>query len=195
MAFSLADDLTPCLFYSLSCLKKEGLKLKKEQVEAISLVSSGKDVFLWLPTGFGKSICYQSLPFVFDHKLGKTSAPPDQRSIVLVVSPLVSLMVDQVTYLQSAGVGAAILSGNKGVDKSLLATEGDVIAGKFCLLISAPEAVVSSDGWRELLLQEPLSRQIVAVTVHEAHCVYKWYIWRTLIQKVITLIKVSEGVN
>ena len=174
MACLRDDDLTPCLSYALSCLKKEGLKLKKEQVEAIALVSSGKDVFLWLPTGFGKSICYQSLPFIFDYKLGKTSAPPDQRSVVLVVSPLVSLMVDQVTCLQSAGVGAAILSGNKGVDKTLLASESDVMSGKFCLLFSAPEAVVSSARWRELLLQEPLSRQIVAVTIDEAHCVYKW---------------------
>ena len=48
---------------------------------------------------------------IFDHKLGKTSAPLTQRSVVIVVSPLVSLMVDQVSALQSAGVGAAILSG------------------------------------------------------------------------------------
>ena len=174
MASSYDDGMSPCLSHALSCLKKEGLELKKEQVEAISLVSSGKDVFLWLPTGFGKSICYQSLPFVFDYKLGKTNVPPDQRSVVLVVSPLVSLMVDQVTCLQSAGVGAAILSGNKGVDRMLLASDGDVTSGKFCLLFSAPEAIVSSVRWRELLLQEPLSRQVVAVVVDEAHCVYKW---------------------
>ena len=83
-------------------------------------------------------------------------------------------MVDQVTCLQSAGVGAAILSGNKGVDRMLLASDGDVTSGKFCLLFSAPEAIVSSVRWRELLLQEPLSRQVVAVVVDEAHCVYKW---------------------
>ena len=100
----------------LSCLKKEDLRLKIGQVEAITLLYSGNDMFLWLLTGFGKSICYQSLPFIFDYKLGKNSAPTNQRSVVLVASPLVSLMVDQVCSLQSAGVGAAILSGNKGVD-------------------------------------------------------------------------------
>ena len=168
------DNLSSCLSYALRCLKKKDLTLKKEQMEAISFVFAGKDVFLWLPTGFGKSICYQSLPFVFDYKLGRTNAPPDQRSVVLVVSPLVSLMVDQVSALQSAGICAAILSGNKGVDKQLLATESEVKMGKFCLLFSAPEAIIVSDRWRELLMEEPLLNQIVALAIDEAHCVYKW---------------------
>ena len=44
------------------------LKLKPEQLQAIRHVYDGKDVSLWLPTGFGKSVCYETLPFVFDHK-------------------------------------------------------------------------------------------------------------------------------
>ena len=153
MAYLHAEDLTPCLSHALSCLKKADLKFRKEQIEAITLVSSGKDVFLWLPTGLGKSICYQSLLFVFDHKLGKTSTQPEQWSVILVLSLLVSLMVDQVTSPQW-----------------VLATKDEVMAGKLFIAI-ATEAVVSSDRWRELLLQEPLSRQIV---VDEAHSVYKW---------------------
>ena len=92
-----------------------------------------------------------SLLFVFDHKLGKTSTQPEQWSVILVLSLLVSLMVDQVTSPQW-----------------VLATKDEVMAEK---LFIATEAVVSSDRWRELLLQEPLSRQIV---VDEAHSVYKW---------------------
>ena len=79
-------------------------------------------------------------------------------------------MVDQVTCLQSAGLGATILNGSKRVDRMLLASDGDVTSGTFCLLFSAPEAIVSSVQWQELLLQEPLSRQVVAVMVDEAHC-------------------------
>ena len=45
---------------------------------------------MWFPTGYGKSICYQLLPFVFDVKLGRTNAPLVDRSVVLVTSPLVS---------------------------------------------------------------------------------------------------------
>ena len=56
--------------YALSQLGKASLKLKDQQVEAISAVYDGNDVFVFLPTGFGKSICFQVLPFLFDHKLG-----------------------------------------------------------------------------------------------------------------------------
>ena len=62
------------------------MSLKPEQKECIF---DGKDVFVWLPTGFGKSICYEVLPFIFDKNLGTDN------SLVIVVSPLVSLMVDQ----------------------------------------------------------------------------------------------------
>ena len=71
-------------------MKQEGLCLKDQQVKAVKLLSEGKDVFVWLPTGYGKSICYQLLPFVFDVKLGRTNAPLVDRSVVLVISPLVS---------------------------------------------------------------------------------------------------------
>ena len=44
------------------------LKLKPEQLQAIRHVYDRKDVFLWSPTGFGKSVCYETLPLVFNHK-------------------------------------------------------------------------------------------------------------------------------
>ena len=72
-------------------MKQEGIiiSLKDQQVEAVKLLSEGKDVFVWFPTGYG-SICYQLLPFVFDVKLGRTNAPLVDRSVVLVLFPLVS---------------------------------------------------------------------------------------------------------
>ena len=125
-------------------------------------------------TGYGKSICYQVLPFLFDFKLGKTSCFPTECSVVLVVSPLVSLMVDQVSSLQSRGVKAAIFSGNSGVDKKLLATDREVLEGKFRLLFTAPEAIFGSSKWKQLMLEPPLYNQFVALVVDEAHCVFKW---------------------
>ena len=56
--------------YSLATLASPHLTLKEEQLQAVMAVYEGKDVFVRLPTGFGKSLCYQVLPFVFDHKLG-----------------------------------------------------------------------------------------------------------------------------
>ncbi len=109
-----------------------------------------------------------------DYKLSRTSAPFANRSVVLVVSPLVSLMIDQVRGLNSRGVSAAILSSNKGIDKDIVATARDVYSGKYRLLYTAPEAVVEDHSWRMLLLEPPLSSSLVAIAVDEAHCVYKW---------------------
>ena len=53
------------------------------------------DIFVWLPTGFGKTVCFEVLPFMFDMKLSRVD------SLVVVVSPLVSLMIDQVRSLRS----------------------------------------------------------------------------------------------
>jgi len=164
-----SDVFHKALSFAVSKIGKEGIVLKPEQLQAVRYIYEGRDVFLWLPTGFGKSICYEVLPFLFDCKLGKSES-----SIVIVVSPLVSLMVDQVASLRSRGVSAAIMSGHKGVDRSLLASDRDVEAGKFSLLFGAPEAIIGSEKWRELLLRPPLSRQVVAVAIDEAHCVSKW---------------------
>ena len=59
-------------------------------MEAVKLLSEGKDISVWFPTGYGKSICYQLLPFVFDVQLGRTNAPLVDRSVVLVISPFMS---------------------------------------------------------------------------------------------------------
>ena len=87
---SSSFDFDRVLAYALSCVKQEGISLKDQQVETVKLLSEGKDVFVWFPTGYGKSICYQLLPFVFDVKLGRTNAPLVDRSVILVISPLVS---------------------------------------------------------------------------------------------------------
>ena len=175
MASTAVSDFQADVSYALSCLKRSSLVLKSGQEAAIRDVYDGSDVFVWLPTGYGKSICYQVLPYLFDSKLGRVDASPVEQCVVLIISPLISLMVDQVTALQSQGVGAAILSGNAGVDKKLLATVTDIQAGKFKLLFSSPEAaVVGPSKWKDLMLTSPLSHQIVALVVDEAHCVYKW---------------------
>ena len=51
---------------------------------------NNNNVFAWFPTGYGKSLCYQLLPYMFDVKLGLTKAAPSERSVVLVISPLVN---------------------------------------------------------------------------------------------------------
>ena len=161
--------------YALLRLGQGGITLKEEQKQAIKAIYNGRDAFVWLPTGYGKSICYQCLPFLFDYKLGKVDLPFARQCAVLIVSPLVSLMVDQVAKLRASGVQAAILGGSGAdVEGKFLASQKDIEEGVYKLLFSAPEAVVVSDRWRKQLLSLPLSDQVVALVVDECHCVYKW---------------------
>jgi len=92
----VSTDLDCALSYALQRLGTPNLILKPEQRSVIeSICINGKDTFVWLPTGFGKSICCQTLPFVFDKMSRKCAAGG---SVVVVVSPLISLMEDQVAY-------------------------------------------------------------------------------------------------
>ncbi len=111
---------------------------------------------------------------MFDFRRGSSEAQDTDQCCVIVISPLLSLMVDQVSSLRSRGVSATILSGNACVDKQYLASEADIKYGCFRLLYSCPEAVVGSDRWKQCLLEPPLCHTVVAVAVDKAHCVYKW---------------------
>ena len=83
-------------------------------------------------------------------------------SVVIVVSPLVSLMTDQTRSLRSRGVKAAIMSSMGGVEKDLLATADDLQKSSF--LFCAPEAIVCGR-WREALEKPELSDRVVAVAI------------------------------
>ena len=97
-------DFDKVLKFALCCVGKGDFMLKAEQLDVIY---NGRDVFLWLPTGFGKSIRYKTLLLVYNYK-HTNSGTSSGCSIVLVVSPLVSLMMDQVAGLRSCEVSAAI---------------------------------------------------------------------------------------
>ena len=77
------------LFFALQRLDSPGMRLKPEQVASISAICKGKDVFcIWLPTGFGKSVCYEmtpfiteTIPFVMDCKLQRVDSESGSGSI------------------------------------------------------------------------------------------------------------------
>ena len=160
------------LSFALFKLERKGLTLKAQQREAARYVWEGKDVFVLLPTGFGKSMIYEVLPFLFDYKLGRMHGPT--KSLVIVVSPLVSLMADQVTSLRKRSVMASILSSRCAtIDQSLLATDDDLHTCSF--LFGSPEALVSCK-WRDQINTPAVAERIVAIIIDEAHCVSKWYV-------------------
>ena len=111
-----------------------------------------------------ENIWYEVLPFVFDAKLGKDN------SVVIVVSPLISLMVDQVQSLRRRSVRAAILSSGSKVDKEFVAKDDDIRHGR--LFFCAPE-VIDVSKWRDAIAKPEFSSRVVAIVVDEAHCVSK----------------------
>ena len=82
-----SPSFSEALHFSLSALKLESqVYLKPEQRMAIQAVYEGNDVFVLLLTGFGKSLCFQTLPFVMDYKLRLVGT--EKSSAVLVILPL-----------------------------------------------------------------------------------------------------------
>ena len=125
------------------------------QAEVIAEVLAGRSAMAVLPTGGGKSACYQ-IPALIRPGLG------------LVVSPLIALMADQVAGLQQAGVAAARLDSNIEPEEKAQ-TWARIEAGELDLLYVSPEGLMQP--W----MLERLSRTPLAlVAIDEAHCVSQW---------------------
>ena len=99
------------------------------------------------------------------------------RSVVVVVSPPVSLMTEEVRKLRQCGVSCAILAvgtggssyGSERCARELLVKEEDLTSVSYRILYSSSEAVIGNVRWREMLLKPPYSHTVVAVAVDEAH--------------------------
>ena len=84
------NEFSGSVSFALLSINQDHVVLRQKQLEVLQSVYGGHDVFAWFPTGYGKSLCYQLLPYMFDVKLGLTKAAPSERSVVLVISPLVN---------------------------------------------------------------------------------------------------------
>ena len=109
----------------------------------------GRDLFVGLPTGSGKSLCYCILPTVFDMLRGSNCL-----SIVVVVSPLIALMKDQVRAMKEMGMSAVYISDLR--DDEAIA---EVCTGKNQLVCMSPESLLTDERWRDMLLS-PCTRSI-----------------------------------
>ncbi|MFP6703002.1 MAG: RecQ family ATP-dependent DNA helicase, partial [Planctomycetaceae bacterium] len=125
------------------------------QQEAIECVLSDRDSVVVLPTGGGKSLCFQAPAVIRD-------------GVALVVSPLISLMKDQVDGLKAAGVAAACLNSGLSPDERR-GVYDSLAAGELKLLYVAPERLVLP-GMLEALVQANVSLE----AIDEAHCISQW---------------------
>ena len=116
-----------------------------DQRVAITEFVKGRDVFVGLPTGSGKSLCFAALPVVFDECRALSSRVKQGRSIVITVSPLSALMQDQVSTFQNRGLKCAHL----GQDSS--ASKAAVVAGDYQLVYLSPENLLQDTEIRDML--------------------------------------------
>lgn len=140
-------------------------ELRGKQETILQEYICGRDTFVSLPTGSGKSLCYCALPLVFD-KLRKIQ----DRSIALVVSPLIALMKDQVSAMNRRRI-RAVYTGDLD-DSGRTTTE--ISEGKYQLVFVSPEALLTDLNWRDMLQSPNYQENLVAFVVDEAHCVTKW---------------------
>jgi ATP-dependent DNA helicase RecQ len=146
------------------------------QREIIEASLADKDVFALLPTGGGKSICFQIPALV-------------RPGLTVVVSPLIALMKDQVDALQASGVAATYLNSTLDAHEARSRLAG-LHRGEWRLLYIAPERLML-DGWMENLLQW----NVTLIAIDEAHCVSEWgHDFRPEYRQLAKLRKVLPGV-
>lgn len=130
-------------------------EFRQGQEKIVDCLLSGKDALCIMPTGAGKSICYQIPALVFD-------------GVTLVISPLISLMKDQVTSLVQSGISAAYINSSLNQAQYFRVLENAAL-GKYKIIYVAPERLVVPE-FTELCDKIKISM----VAVDEAHCVSQW---------------------
>ena len=130
-------------------------RFRQGQEELVDAVLSGRDALGIMPTGGGKSLCYQ-IPALL---LG---------GITIVISPLISLMKDQVAALKNAGISAAYINSSLTAEQLRLVYRR-AREGAYKLLYVAPERL-ETEGFAALMQAVTVS----LVAVDEAHCISQW---------------------
>lgn len=141
---------------------KEALKavfgydsFRQGQESVINAVLDGRDILAVMPTGAGKSLCYQVPAMLLS-------------GVTLVISPLISLMQDQVKALNEAGVDAAFINSSLS-EKEMHDTFKNASKGQYKIIYVAPERLMS-EGFVRLAKDIEISM----ITVDEAHCISQW---------------------
>ena len=162
-------SLDHCISLAMEALGYQ--KATSEQMEAIKNFVLGRDVFVSLPTGSGKSLCYAALPYVFDNIRGHNRlAMEELEHSNIHVSPLSTLMLDQVTKFNKRGLPTAHVGHNQKDVK----IKADIEKGNFQLVLMSPESLLLNLTWREMFRSHVYRNNLAGLVVDEAHLVEKW---------------------
>ncbi|KAI9328367.1 P-loop containing nucleoside triphosphate hydrolase protein [Obelidium mucronatum] len=152
---------------ALNFFKLESFRPNQE--DAVNAALQGQDVFMLMPTGGGKSLCYQ-LPATIGESAGAKTF-----GLTIVVSPLISLMQDQVNHLLSLGVATLLLNGDLSAEqKNFAYQELNSPQSVTKLLYVTPEMMGKSGKFVDLLGRLYSQRRLARFVIDEAHCVSQW---------------------
>lgn len=141
--------------------------LYSEQKEALNNFFAGKHVYVNLPTAYGKSLIYQAIPVMDDFLKRRT----ERSGVIVVISPLKSLMMEQVAYLNRIGLPSVSLT---DVECENVKVIQDVIHGKYSHVFSSPECLLSISVWRGIFESKQFKENLIGLAVDEAHCISQW---------------------
>ena len=139
-------------------------KLYDDQTKLIKALCNGSNVFFNAPTGYGKSIVFQSLPWVTDVLYEQTIG----FSTLIVLSPL---MEDQCNRMKDIGISSIALYSDNAGDESILK---DVREGIYSLVYASPECLLGKKIWRSMLCSDEFRDHYIGIAYDEAHIISQW---------------------
>ena len=164
---AVSSELETAVQLSFESLSTGYLCIRDNQKEAVLAALSGKDVFIRLPTGYGKTLITAVLPGAFDRTRQK-----ERHFMVLCVCPLISLMIDQRRRLRQMGVTADFL-GSAQDDKSAVQA---IVSGQVQCILASPETILKNQLVRDMLLSPLYQEYLAAIIIDEAHCISHWLV-------------------
>ncbi len=178
-----------CLHFSIIHSLYSDVILKPKQVICLEKIFLGEDILAILPTGYGKSLIYQLLPLILFRKKMLEEDPTrgiisinDVTTVLLVISPLNSLISDQIRKLLTTGLRVSSLNvsqqattdDNEGFDVDKHSKKEELASGYYNLLFAHPESFISCKFGRELANSPSYQKNVCAIVIDEAHCILEW---------------------